>query len=50
MTKSACDHQEKKYVYRMKETIFNRFHTLIPVSISNRLRSIWCSQPCSACD
>jgi len=31
----------------MKQTVFYRFHNLIPVSISNRLHAIRCSQPCS---
>jgi len=31
----------------MKQNTLNRFYTLIPISISNGLHAIWCSQPCS---
>jgi len=31
----------------MKSTVFNQFHSLIPVSIWNRLYAIQCSQPFS---
>ena len=44
ITAFACAHQVKKYAYRMKQTIFNRFHTLTPVSISNKLHAIALNQ------
>jgi len=43
----VCARLVKNCAYRMQQSIFNRFYTLILVSVSNRLPAIRCSQPCS---